>query len=384
MTVIDIWAQKAVKLLQKASTPWGIKASNVNIDNYGAIFTRDAVMSGIAGLMLQDSIIIAGLANTLHNLRLLQGRQGQIASNYTVQDGVVNNVSYGTMSPKIDACTCYLIGVSLMIKEKSIDRNVYEQSVVKTIDLLEGIEYNGKGLMYIPKGGNWADEYVFEGYILYDQILRSWALSFLGQVYNKISWSQKAAAINLLIDEKYWSYEKGYFNASIYPGGVFDKFDLAAHALLGMLPTANAHLDEVFAWISETFLKQNKMPVAFYPVIEVGQMQWNDLRSFHLFDFKNKPHHYHNGGIWWIWLGWLALSLAKNGKVSYLSKLVQMTTDYLNQNKAFNFEEYLSADELKPQGTPQLCYTATGILFLSLAQDGNGFAKLNLSTNHIQ
>jgi hypothetical protein len=29
--------------------------------------------------------------------------------------------------------------------------------------------------LYVPLSGNWADEYITDGYVLYDQLLRVWA-----------------------------------------------------------------------------------------------------------------------------------------------------------------------------------------------------------------
>jgi hypothetical protein len=60
--------------------------------------------------------------------------------------------------------------------------------------LLDGIEYNGRHLLYVPAGGNWADEYPFDGYILYDQVLRAWGLRLLGTVANEPAWVAKSCA----------------------------------------------------------------------------------------------------------------------------------------------------------------------------------------------
>ncbi|HET9012667.1 MAG TPA: hypothetical protein VFN38_12670, partial [Gemmatimonadaceae bacterium] len=69
-------------LLRSLSGPHGIRASSSSSANYGAVFTRDAVMAGIAGLLADDSTISDGLTRTLEHLRDLQGEQGQIPSNY--------------------------------------------------------------------------------------------------------------------------------------------------------------------------------------------------------------------------------------------------------------------------------------------------------------
>ncbi|MFK7973051.1 MAG: glycoside hydrolase 100 family protein [Bacteroidia bacterium] len=371
------WFERSSHLLREACTPWGIKASLTKLDNYGAIFTRDAVMAGIAGVLIQDDIIIEGFKNTLLFLKKLQGKQGQIASNFTIKDNEVEHVSFGTLGPKIDACTWYMVGVGILINEGIISREDFKESVEKTIDLLNGLEYNNKHLMYIPKGGNWADEYVFDGYILYDQVLRSWGLGLLAKSYKNHQWLEKSAAILGCIETQYKDEDRQYFSASFFPGGVFNKFDLAAHSILAIvLEKEQPFMNHAFDWIGSKFIEQNMLPPAFYPVINKGDKDWDTLRGYHLFDFKNKPHHYHNGGIWLIWLGWLSIALSILGKDHTLSTLIQTTFNKLESFEQFNFEEYISADELTLNGTKKLCYTATGIIMLSLAKDSYDFSIL--------
>jgi len=371
------WFEQSRKLLNATCTPWGIKASLTNTTNYGAIFTRDAIMVGIIGLFLKDIIIIEGFKKTLFNLKELQGKQGQIASNFKVVNETITEVSYGTLSPKIDACTWYLIGIGLLIKEGILEKEDYNKSIEKTITLLEALEYNGKHLIYIPKGGNWADENIYEGYILYDQILRAWGLKLLASVYGKKLWLNKAQSILKCIDEKYMVEKSKFYDSSIYPGGSFKKFDLAAHALAGLVfEEDDQFYKQSLDWIFNQFLNKDKLPPAFHPVIKEGDRDWDTLRNFHLFEFKNKPHHYHNGGIWWIWLGWLAISLSLYNEKNALDQLLKIAFNYLDSLEEFDFEEYVSADELKPCGTQKLGYTATGIAMLCLAKNGFDFSSL--------
>jgi len=276
------WLEKSSDLLRAACTSWGVKASLINKDNYAGVFTRDAAMAGIAGLLLKDDIIISGFVNTVNQLKSLQGAQGQIPSNFRVENDEISQVSFGTLSPKIDACTWYLISVGLLINSGHIEKAVYNKSVEKTIHLLEGIEYNGKHLMYIPKGGNWADEYIYEGYILYDQVLRIWGLELLANIYGNIIWYDKAKAIKETIQKSYKNEEKPYYHSSFYPGGIFNQFDLAAHCISGLvLNKSDDFFDNTLNWISETFLKADKLPPAFHPVIDEGDADWNTLSKFY-------------------------------------------------------------------------------------------------------
>ena len=47
---------------------------------------------------------------------------------------------------------------------------------------MDAWEFNGKQLMYVPQGADWADEYLQHGYILFDQLLRIWALELAGKI----------------------------------------------------------------------------------------------------------------------------------------------------------------------------------------------------------
>lgn len=373
------WLQKSSELLKDACTSWGIKASLTNKDNYARIFTRDAAMAGIAGLLLEDETIISGFVNTVNQLKALQGNQGQIPSNFKVENDEISKVSFGTLSPKIDACTWYLISVGLLINAGHIEKTAYKKSVEKNINLLEGIEYNGKHLMYIPKGGNWADEYIYEGYILYDQMLRIWGLELLANIYGNITWYDKGQAIRETIQKLYKNEQKPYYHSSFYPGGIFNQFDLAAHCIAGLvLNKSNHFFNDALNWISETFLKVDKLPPAFHPVINEDEADWNSLSKFYLYQFKNKPHHFHNGGIWWIWLGWLAVVLSLWNKKEDLNLLLNTAFNYLEKNKAhFDFDEYVASDNLQLNGTKKLTFTATGIALLSLAKNGFIFSALN-------
>jgi hypothetical protein len=53
---------------------------------------------------------------------------------------------------------------------------VKHEANIQMLTSFEAWEFNNKGLLYVPLSGNWADEYITDGYVLYDQLLRVWAL----------------------------------------------------------------------------------------------------------------------------------------------------------------------------------------------------------------
>lgn len=197
----------AVALLRALSGPHGIHASLSATANYRAVFARDAVMAGVAGLLTEDDAVVRGLVRTLDQLRDLQGAEGQIASNYEVREDGPPHASFGTLAPRIDAATWYLVGVALAARRGALDPATFRASVRGVVRLLDALEYNGRHLIYVPPGGNWADEYVYEGYILYDQVLRAWGLRLAGLVYGEPDWIAKAAQVGRTIDARYWPPE---------------------------------------------------------------------------------------------------------------------------------------------------------------------------------
>lgn len=375
MTVTTTLHEQAVELLHSLSDTQGIHASTAQRANYRAVFARDAVMAGIAGLLADDRVVAAALVRTLERLRALQGAEGQIASNYEIRDDAPPRVSFGTLAPRIDSATWYVIGVAIAARAGVLDPAAFGTSVRATVRLLDALEYNGRHLVYVPVGGDWADEYVHDGYILYDQVLRVWALRLAAGLYGEPAWREKADAIEHTIGRCYWPADVGdalrreYPLAAFSPSALHDRFDLAACSLLAVSGTAPGMGDRALEWIVERFVRRGALPPAFHPVIDEKDPEWPALRRYHLHGFRNRPHEYHNGGIWPIWLGWLALGLARAGREDDAVRVADTTQAKLAGIRRFAFEEYLHGLTGVPGGTPWMAYTAAGVLLLDAARD---------------
>ena len=363
--------QDAVTLLNALSGPWGIRASASTHANYGAVFARDAVMAGIAGLLTDSQPMVAGLVHTLGHLRALQGAEGQIASNYLLREEHAPSVSFGTLVPRLDSPLWYLVGIGLAAKAGALDPAPFHDSVRRVVHLLDALEYNGRHLLYVPVGGNWADEYIYEGYVLHDQVLRTWALRLAADAYNEPLWHTKAGRIEATIVQSFASRsaQRPYPIAAFSPIRTHDVFDLATCALLGASGIAPALANPALDWIDEQFLSRGTLPPAFHPVIEETHPDWPSLVRYQLHGFRNRPHEYHNGGIWTIWLGWLALALARTARHESLARLQQAVTTHVGAAPGFAFEEFFHGLTGRPGGTTGMAYTATGILFLHAAAE---------------
>lgn len=164
-----MFRQEAIEIIRKAITEEGILASAQQRDNYARVWARDSMMTGYAGILVHDEEILAGLEKSVLTLARHQAENGQIPSN------VVNDkASYGTHVGRTDATTWWIVTTCEYLKSKQNDelKKSQKEKIYKALSCLKSWEYNQRGLVYSPLGGNWADEYVTSGYTLYDNVLR--------------------------------------------------------------------------------------------------------------------------------------------------------------------------------------------------------------------
>ena len=165
---------KAIELLREASTPMGFVASVQEHDNYKRIWTRDGVVNGLAALMSSEADLIQTFRATLETIFDHQHPTGFMPSNVAM-DG---SISYGGTVGRADNPSWAVIGLcqyALITQDDSLLQK-YRRQVEKCFSVMDAWEFNGKHLLYVPQSGDWADEYIQHGYVLFDQLLRVWAL----------------------------------------------------------------------------------------------------------------------------------------------------------------------------------------------------------------
>lgn len=373
-----MFKQEAIDIIRKAITEEGILASAQQRDNYARVWARDSMMAGFAGILVNDEEILTGLEQSILTLAKHQAENGQIPSN------VINGkASYGTHVGRTDATTWWIVVTCEYIIRcnKTELKKDLEEKISKALSCLKTWEYNQRGLLYSPLGGNWADEYVTSGYTLYDNVLRYWAVKNAAGLYQIEELENQATNIKKLIQDNFYKTEsdslkyhetaysktefKPYFWASLNANGYDVRFDLAGNALAILLDfeldfkAFSEFLEELYTEFGHWML-----PV-LYPVIYPGDYDWKLLENNYSYSFKNEPHHFHNGGSWPIFLGWLCLALNRKGLAEIPGKILSQY-EQLMQEKGFHFREYYSTDKLLPLGTEQLCFSASGYLMMTL------------------
>ncbi|PTT03007.1 fructofuranosidase/invertase [Flavobacterium sp. HMWF030] len=377
----DINYTKAIELLQKSSSSEGFLASAQNISNYKRVWARDGVICGLAAIASGDEVLIETFRKTLETLVTNQHHNGTIPSN-VLTIGKEVEVSYGGLAGRVDAVTWFIIGVCqyAYYKKESGFLKKYETNIQKCFQLLEAWEFNNKGLLYVPLSGNWADEYITDGYVLYDQLLRVWALRSYNYfakdelITTKIQIITEQIEMNFMpntIGEKY--HERAYKEANIEkympcsfsPAGYKTQFDAFANSLVLILNIGTE--DFQYSILKYSLgLKQGRplqLLPAFWPPVKESDIDWNLLKNNCKYEFRNYPNEFHNGGSWPMVNGFYGLALlAKNEKAESLKLLESLNS--ANAMEDFSFYENFNSETKLPNGVPFCAWSGAATIML--------------------
>lgn len=373
--------QKALELLQKCSSNEGFLASAENTSNYKRVWARDGVICGLAALASNDKSLINTFEKTLETLAKHQHKNGTIPSNVMTSSDKVE-VSYGGLAGRVDAVTWFIIGVSqyAFYKKDASIVTKFNPQIEKCLQLLEAWEFNNKHLLYVPLSGNWADEYITDGYTLYDQLLRIWALKSYNYFIKSESIDAKINNITeqLVINftpnsqgEKYHerAYNEVNFNnympCSFSPSGYKTNFDAFANSLVLMLNIGskefqNSILDYSFNLTQE--MQLGLLPAFWPPIFETDE-HWNLLKNNCKYEFRNFPYEFHNGGSWSMVNGFFGLALlskSQNEKASVILENIN-TANAIND---FSFYENLNTNTQEPNGVAFCAWSAAAAVLV--------------------
>ena len=372
---------KALELLQKASSSEGFLASAQDISNYKRVWARDGVICGLAALASGNVDLIATFRKTLETLAENQHYNGTIPSNVMTNENVVE-VSYGGLAGRVDAVTWFIIGIcqySFYTNDAAFMKK-YESNIQKCLQLLEAWEFNNRHLMYVPLSGNWADEYIIDGYVLYDQLLRIWALKSFNHfakndlISAKIEKISEQLEINFTpnsIGEKY--HERAYKEVNIQkympcsfsPAGYKTQFDAFANSLalflnIGSKDFQNSILEYSIALKNEMTLQ---LLPAFWPPVKESDLDWNLLKNNCKYEFRNYPNEFHNGGSWPMVNGFYGLALLAKEKDGEALRLLNAINE-ANAVENFSFYENFNSETKLPNGVPFCTWSAAATVML--------------------
>jgi GH15 family glucan-1,4-alpha-glucosidase len=379
---------KAIELLQKCSSTEGFLASAENISNYKRVWARDGVICGLAALASGDEQLILTFRKTLETLATNQHSNGTIPSN-VMTNGDQVEVSYGGLAGRVDALTWFIIGICQYAYYKNEIAFIakYNLEIQKCLKLLEAWEFNNKHLVYVPLSGNWADEYITDGYVLYDQLLRIWALRNYNHFANEEAITLKIENITKQIEinytpnpsgEKY--HERAYKEAKIQdfmpcsfsPAGYKSQFDAFANSLALLLNIGDEKFQDSILKHFENLQKEMPLELipAFWPPIKESDQDWNLLKNNCKYEFRNYPYEFHNGGSWSIVNGFYGLALLSKQKSKEAKTLLEKIND-ANAVNNFSFSENFNSQTKKPNGVPYCAWSAAASILLEQSLNTN-------------
>lgn len=377
-----MYREQALGVLYSAIVPHGILASPRHHDNYRKVWSRDGAMACMALLLEHDDAALQVLHNTVYSLGKQQSKTGQLPSNVDEH----GKASYGGLAGRVDATTWWIISACWLMREDASTKTHLQPKVEAAFGVLDAWEMNGRGFVYTPLGGNWADEYISEGYVLYDQLLRYWAFRAYYHVTSAETWAQRAEALQQNIRYNYafdhapagdeyhpTAYaradkSKWFWPMSFSPAGYECRWDMAANALAVMLGV-NVQASNLSSAVIE-FGKEigHYVLPAFYPVIAEDDPKWWLLHTNYAYTYKNRPYHFHNGGAWPVFNGLLGLALAIQGHKEVAQLQLRDLEKCMNNVAAEQrFTEYWDIRDQSAGGVAPLCFSAAGYLWLNTA-----------------
>ncbi|NBP69217.1 MAG: fructofuranosidase/invertase [Cytophagia bacterium] len=372
---------KAIGLLKQSATPQGFLASATETANYKRIWARDGVVCGLAALASGQEELIDVFRKTLETLSTHQHENGTIPSNVLFKEDGSASVSYGGLAGRVDALTWYVIGMCQYAHYKNdaafISR--HQSHIEKCLALLEAWEFNNRHLVYVPLSGNWADEYILEGYVLYDQLLRLWALQCYNYFARQEAIAEKINAIRQQIEinfipgthgDKYHprAYAEieqlAYLPCCFSPAGYKTQFDTFAHALALMLRIGTPPLHTNIANHAATLRHHTLLKAlpAFWPPVKEGDVDWNLLKNNYKYEFRNHPYEFHNGGSWSMVNGFFGLAIKElnRGEAEALLSSIHVMNSAANDA----FYECFDTNTGAVVGVPYCAWSAAGAVLL--------------------
>jgi glycogen debranching enzyme len=408
--VLDGYHQ-AVALLRACSTQHGFVASPTQSRNYCRIWSRDGAMMSLAALLTGDDDLRATARATAETLARYQGPHGEIPSNV---DPVSGRISYGGTTGRVDSSLWFVIacGEYWLATEDGAFLEQLVPAIEKVRFLLGAWEFNNRGLIYVPLTGDWADEYLHNGYVLYDQLLYLQAQRTLASIHSALHGSsdhaleERISRLRHLIRANYWLddaqvpddvyhkvlYRKGlqaashcrerYWMASFSPSGYSYRFDALANILASLFDVADeAQRSKVDAYVrSEAVNDELALLPAFHPVIKPVDEDWGHLQVMFSYTFKNRPYEYHNGGLWPMVTGFYACELSRRGRKAEAQRFVEginRANAMPMDDEPWGFAEYIHGSELKPSGTKHQGWSAAAAVMGQRAIEGHSVFRID-------
>ncbi len=400
--LIDAAYHRSLELLRRAATPYGFVASTENLGaNYHAVWGRDSSICAIAAFMVDDPELESTAERTLLSLAENQAENGQIPS-YILLDGnhKIQEVVHGGWGriTTIDSNLWFFIACQTAFFDRSLHEFIEDhlfEIYHRTMRHLESIDADACGLLEIPIAGDWSDILDRSYHILYDQVLwyRAQRCAALlcrerGEIDAQRKLDERADRIRARLNAEFWWDEHGkelarelYFIRHPLPEGEllyyqshlepfnntwchrFDAFGNILACLMGVAPTER--IETIIRRVLASELHRPYPIRVLDPPIFPQDSDWNPL-----YETKERPYEYHNGGIWPLAGGFWILLLANYGwetearkELAQLAQALMADRDDNGRDSgSWGFHEYFHGRTGAPAGHRYQAWDAASYL----------------------
>ncbi len=380
--IIEQCYEKSIALLIKNSTKEGFlaatpgkRASNPSV-HYNWIFGRDASVCSLGAIATGDKKLIKLSKATLTTLAQNQSKLGQIPN---ALSGKKKQTEYYFMA-SVDGTLWWLIAL-IFYNEYSGDKKLMPRMRNKVKRAITWLLYQTGGetnLIEQAEASDWADLMPRSGHVLYSNVLWyavqelynikeasitrngiesifSPFLPLKNKKFLRDNFLYKRLREDIRTKIRPVDYLLSYIQAFSF-GRHCDVFGNSLAILFNL--TEKKQIDKIIKYIIDNGANKFYPVQVMFPPIEKNEEEWDEMM---LRKNRNRPYHYHNGGIWPFAGGFWVMALHKAGKAKLAKKELAKLAQANKENK-WEFNEWLHGQTGEPLGMPGQSWNAGSFL----------------------
>ena len=347
--IVDLAYERAIKVLELTSTPYGFFAA---YPGYDAVWARDSMISSLGASELGEKFKNT-FKQSLITLSKNQSDSGQIPNAVDKYSKRKPHVDFQS----IDSTMWFIIGWYHYKKKYGNSLfKIHKENIKKSLIWLKYQDISETGMLTQLPTSDWQDAFPHRyGYTINTQALYYKVLLLFGE--KKLARKIKAA-VNGDYDKKLWN---GNFylpwrwkNHNKYQEKG-EWFDSLGNLLAILFDLADKYKSEkIFRFIKKNKIDEPYPIKSIYPPIKKGSKDWQDY--FEDSDART-PYNYSNGGIWTYIGGFYVLALLKHRKFAEAEKQLKKLAE-ANMKLGGNFSEWLNGKTGKPSKSGNQAWNA--------------------------
>ena len=399
MDLIEKTYQKALEVMHMNVTPLGFSATTEKYNNYYSVWARDHSICAIAAVLTKDKVLIDTAKKGILYLLRKQIDHGQVPSYIEIEN---RKKSYGGLGSitSVDSNMWVVIAAAILYKRTKDRRFISDTNMLrykKLYRLLKAFDSNDCGLIEVPKAGDWADIFNRTHHVLYDECLYYQALKDLlflfkeglertdsaeiaKKIKKRIRWlAKRKPRVKRKLNELFW-FTKKSIPKVIYEYMIYDKIEEEDyHYYQSHLMPFKLHWHKRFDSFGNILALATKIadrrkrrkvikhvlnnninkpfPIkSLYPPVLKKHKGWESI-----YQEKEQPYTYHNGGIWPVIAGFWIYVLKKNKYNKTALVELEILAKYLKKQR-WKFNEYMHGKTGKPLGRKYQAWSAAGYI----------------------